>query len=83
MTRHERVFVVGDAEGRIIGLAAPHEPADGQPLSGVDALPGQTVVEVTLPPDLAALASLLDVHNALHRFRLQDGKLRPADAAAK
>jgi hypothetical protein len=83
MNRHERLFVVGDAEGRIIGLAAPHEPAEGEPHSGVVALQGQTVVEVSLPPDLAGLDSLIDVHKALLRFRLQDGKLRPVHPAAK
>jgi hypothetical protein len=83
MSRYERLFVVGNAEGRIVGLAAPSEPADGQPHSEVVALRGQTVAEVTLPPDLSRLESLVDIHKAMDRFRLQDGKLRPLDSAAK
>ena len=83
MNRYERLFVVGNAEGRIIGLAAPYEPADGQPHSEVVALQGQTVSEVTLPPDLSRHESLVDIHKALDRYRLQDGKLRPLDSAAK
>ena len=83
MIRYERLFVVGNVEGRIIGLAAPDEPVEGQPHSGVVALQGQTVVEVSLPPDLSRLESLVDIHKALNRFRLQDGKLRPIDSAAE
>jgi hypothetical protein len=83
MTGYARLFVVSNAEGRIIGLAAPHEPAEGEPHAGVVALQGQTVVEVSLPPELAALESLVDVHKALRRFRVTDGKLRAMDAAAE
>ena len=83
MTRYERLFVIGNAEGRIIGLAVPHIPPEGQPHSGVVALQGQTVAEVTLPPDLSGLESLVDIHKALDRFRLQDGKLRPIESASE
>jgi hypothetical protein len=83
MKRHERFFVVGNAEGKVIGLAARHEPAEGEPHMSVVARDGQVVVEVSLPPELAELESLVDVHKALRRFRIQDGKLLPSDSAAK
>ena len=83
MSRYERLVVVGNAEGRIIALSIPHEPAEGEPRSGLVALPGQAVAEVSLPPDLAALESLVEIHRALQRFRLQDGKLRRVDKAAE
>ena len=82
MNRYERLFVVGNAEGRIIGLAAPYEPAEGQPHCAVVAMKGQTVVEVSLPADLANLESLVEVHKGLGRFRVKDGKLLPIDSTA-
>ena len=83
MTRYERVFVVGNAEGKVIGLAARHEPAEGEPHLRVVPLAGQVVVEVSLPPEVAELESLVDVHKALRRFRIQDGKLLPGNTPAE
>lgn len=83
MTRFERVFVVGNAEGKVIGLAARHDPAEGEPHLSVVARAGQVVVEVSLPLEVAKLESLVDVHKALGRFRIQDGKLLPSDTAAE
>ena len=82
MKRNDRLFVLGNAEGRIVGLAAPNVPAEGEPSAGLVARSGQTVVEVSLPRELADLKSLVDVHKALLRFRLKDGLLIPMDAAA-
>jgi hypothetical protein len=82
MTRYERVFVIGNAEGKVVGLAARHDPAEGEPHMRVVARAGQVVVEVTLPPEVAKLESLVDVHKALGRFRIQDGKLLPGDTAS-
>jgi hypothetical protein len=78
----KRLFVVGDAEGRVIALAASHEPAEGEPYCGVVARPGQTIAEVSLPRDLAKLESLTELHKALRRFRLEGGKLKRLDDSA-
>jgi hypothetical protein len=79
MTRYDKITAVADEQGRIIGLALPHVPARGEPYTKVVALPGQTVAEVALPPELERLESLTEVHDALGRFRLVDGRLRRAD----